>query len=369
MKKKILLLLMSVFAITSALNAQDQEQTAAPSVVEGYGEYFHSFSDHDYDNNIVGAVFFMDIYNYVTFENNDECEATIYYRNEYDSEWKEFKSGMYDDWYYGGLMGFTGTVEAYALAEGKLPSEIVTVFVYYYENYCYSTRLVDGIHYYYDDYYQHEYNWNTPSFEASVCSRDESQLYSPPYTGNIVIPSEIDILGYTYAVTGIRNAAFASTFDQSCDITSVELPNTIQEVNPSAFAGCTRLTSMILHAVEPPYSGSLFEYEYGDENYHYYDYIGFDGNQLYDQVKLFVPNEALDAYCAHEEWGKFTHIVPFIGAGPGDINGDGKLSISDVTNIIDQLLSGDVPAYADVNGDGKVSITDVTALIDMLLKG
>jgi hypothetical protein len=89
---------------------------------------------------------------------------------------------------------------------------------------------------------------------------------------------------------------------------------------------------------------------------------------VYEQATLFVPAESLEAYRAHEEWGKFTHIVPFRGVGPGDINGDGNIAISDATNLIDQLLSGDeLPAYADVDGDSSVSIKDVTALIDMLL--
>ena len=34
---------------------------------------------------------------------------------------------------------------------------------------------------------------------------------------------------------------------------------------------------------------------------------------------------------------------------------------------IELLSSDELPAYLDVNGDGKVSIGDVTALIDMLL--
>ncbi len=80
--------------------------------------------------------------------------------------------------------------------------------------------------------------------------------------------------------------------------------------------------------------------------------------------------ESLEAYRAHEEWGKFSHIVPFIGAGPGDVNGDGKIAISDVTNLINLLLSSDeLPAYADVNGDGRVSIQDITALINKILTG
>ena len=54
----------------------------------------------------------------------------------------------------------------------------------------------------------------------------------------------------------------------------------------------------------------------------------------------------------------------------GDVNGDGNVNISDVTYLIDLLLSnGAAPAAADVNGDGSVNISDVTYLIDLLLSG
>ena len=52
----------------------------------------------------------------------------------------------------------------------------------------------------------------------------------------------------------------------------------------------------------------------------------------------------------------------------GDVNGDGKVNINDVTELINILLTGaEALAAADVDGDGKVSITDVIALIDRLL--
>ena len=53
------------------------------------------------------------------------------------------------------------------------------------------------------------------------------------------------------------------------------------------------------------------------------------------------------------------------------MNGDGQVTIADVTALIDSLLSGvEVPTHvADVNGDGQVTIADVTELIDMLLSG
>ena len=58
---------------------------------------------------------------------------------------------------------------------------------------------------------------------------------------------------------------------------------------------------------------------------------------------------------------------------PGDINCDGFVNISDVTSLIDYLLSGDDSQIstknADVNGDDRINISDVTELIDYLLNG
>ena len=52
----------------------------------------------------------------------------------------------------------------------------------------------------------------------------------------------------------------------------------------------------------------------------------------------------------------------------GDVNGDGNVNISDVTALINLLLSGNTSApAADCNLDGKVAIGDVTALINYLL--
>jgi len=54
----------------------------------------------------------------------------------------------------------------------------------------------------------------------------------------------------------------------------------------------------------------------------------------------------------------------------GDVNGDGEVSIGDVSALIDVLLGGHTDtAMADVNDDGEVSIGDITKLIDILLNG
>lgn len=54
----------------------------------------------------------------------------------------------------------------------------------------------------------------------------------------------------------------------------------------------------------------------------------------------------------------------------GDVDGDGHVSIADVTTLINILLNGNNGSHtasADVNQDGKINIDDVTTLINYLL--
>ena len=156
-------------------------------------------------------------------------------------------------------------------------------------------------------------------------------------------------------VTSIEEEAF-----KNCEnLVSIDIPASVVEIGSMTFAGCSALTSVTCRGIVPPFSIDAFYY--GEE---YSDY------SIYDQATLFVLNEALEDYRAADEWCRFSRIVPFLGAGPGDVNGDGKLAITDVSDLIGQLLNdGELPAYCDVNGDGNIGITDVTTLIEMLLNG
>lgn len=56
----------------------------------------------------------------------------------------------------------------------------------------------------------------------------------------------------------------------------------------------------------------------------------------------------------------------------GDVDGNNRVDIADVSALIDMLLAGNstsTPQSADVDQDGSISIADVSALIDMLLSG
>ena len=487
MKMRLLFARLLMLVATSAMTAQDMEQTAAPIMT------WNTYNDYEF--------FTIEISN-----NDDDPNTQLFYRyaasdeiqdESFFTEWMPYNDIIVvcDPGYY--------TFEAYAQAPGKTMSEVTVMIAVLPDNpthsYVYYDFQKDGIY----------YNILSDSTVAVTMETDEFIAYpyasgATSYSGDVVIPPTVEYRGRIYTVTNISWLAF-----WDCDVPSVEIPNTVTTIEseafmecslgsvfipesvsliePGAFAACynllsvqvdennpvydsrdncnaiietatntlvcgfkntvippsvttlgkqcfghypdgiditsvdipenvtvigdqafmfctqlkdvkigssvtsigelafnlTGMTNLILPAsvetigdnafshnrnlervtcmgVTPPAGKTLFNVS---DNYDDFDII-------YHQAILFVPNEALEAYRSHEEWGKFTHIVPFIGAGPGDVNGDGNISIGDATLLIDELLSGgDSPAWMDVNGDGTVSIKDITDLIDMLLSG
>ena len=103
--------------------------------------------------------------------------------------------------------------------------------------------------------------------------------------------------------------------------------------------------------------GAFGFYPYGDNEYWDFSCSGSTSNEMI--INLYP----YDGYVIPGGDGDETIL--------GDINGDQNVTISDVTALIDLLLSGDTinNTAADVNGSGEVTIADVTALIDLLLSG
>jgi hypothetical protein len=92
------------------------------------------------------------------------------------------------------------------------------------------------------------------------------------------------------------------------------------------------------------------------------------GGSYYYRVKsLYIDG-------TESKWSKSQSVTLFENAHAfqrGDVNHDGMVNISDVTALIDRLLSGvgGCEICGDVNADGLLNISDVTALIDSLLAG
>ena len=91
------------------------------------------------------------------------------------------------------------------------------------------------------------------------------------------------------------------------------------------------------------------------------------GESYLYRVKAFYVNGT------ESQWSNTREVLLQEGQSlRGDADNDGQVSISDVTAIIDYLLSGTGEinlTAADVDADGTMSINDVTTLIDYLLSG
>ena len=92
---------------------------------------------------------------------------------------------------------------------------------------------------------------------------------------NTVIPEGVTNIG--------ENAFF------NCrNITSITLPNSVTNIEPFAFDFCSSLDTIYCYSTTPPTTT-----EYAFENY---------------DATLYVPCESLEAYKAHEVWGRFNTI-------------------------------------------------------------
>lgn len=118
--------------------------------------------------------------------------------------------------------------------------------------------------------------------------------------------------------------------------------------------------------------------ESGDQNYRLIEGIApsaraytvrdlASGGSFFYQVKAYY----IDG--TESPWSE-TALVTLVEGGHdyalGDVNHDGMVAVSDVTALIDYMLSGTGDICldcADVNEDGNVTVVDVTTLIDMLL--
>ena len=98
---------------------------------------------------------------------------------------------------------------------------------------------------------------------------------------NTVIPEGVTNIG--------ENAFFnCDALINSNALTSIVLPNTIESIEAFAFSMCSSLDTIYCYAITPSTTN-----QYAFENY---------------DATLYVPCESLEAYKAHEVWGRFNTI-------------------------------------------------------------
>ena len=87
-----------------------------------------------------------------------------------------------------------------------------------------------------------------------------------------------------------------------------------------------------------------------------------EGNTVtQEHVKMARSKRWKPLWLVNDQWVE----IPILG----DVNGDGKINVSDVSALINIILdfTPKDPERADINGDGRVNVSDVTALINIIL--
>ena len=196
------------------------------------------------------------------------------------------------------------------------------------------------------------YNVNLDNISTlEVTHQNEYGASYDNLTGDLNIPEKVNHYGLEHTLTIIDRA-----FSQCTGITSVTIPRTIKLFKRSAFDGCTGLRAIHSRIQDP----TAVEYKSPS--------LTFSGVPK-DLCTLYVPKGTKNVYKVTVPWKDFLNIVEESVGVMGDVNGDGRVNVSDVSVLINMIL-GIVPvdeSLADVNGDGRVNVSDVSALINIIL--
>ncbi len=196
------------------------------------------------------------------------------------------------------------------------------------------------------------YNVNLDNISTlEVTHQNEYGASYDNLTGDLNIPEKVNHYGLEHTLTIIDRA-----FSQCTGITSVTIPRTVKLFKRSAFDGCTGLRAIHTRIQDP----TAVEYKSPS--------LTFSGVPK-DLCTLYVPKGTKNVYKVTVPWKDFLNIVEESVGVVGDVNGDGRVNVSDVSVLINMIL-GIVPvdeSLADVNGDGRVNVSDVSALINIIL--
>lgn len=234
-------------------------------------------------------------------------------------------------------------------------------------------------------YYNDESNWTDGVLYIDKCLIEADFESSCEYVikdGTVCIAdfafSSEGITGITIpdSVTHIGFAAF-----DSCDLLEkVELPDTLEYLGDSAFAYCWTLKSITIPDGITHIGDSTFESCVELESitlpegltsigqYAFYcceglKHVYFAGTEdQWNSMLVGSDNEYMDAARLHLNGEQDDVII-------GDINGDGSVSLADVTLLLKHIAGWDVTidnVAADTNGDGSISLADATLLMKYL---
>ena len=160
---------------------------------------------------------------------------------------------------------------------------------------------------------------------------------------------------YTYnierVVIGDEVETIPPSFICGSKITELTISKSVTSIGRRAFS-CNGLMN-IFSQIEDPNNITLGEEIFKDVNK--------------SSCILTVPANSILLYRNALQWKDFLNILPDITFG--DVNGDGNVTVGDVTEIYNYLLNNDMTNYitCDVNGDGHITTADITMIYNYIL--
>lgn len=161
------------------------------------------------------------------------------------------------------------------------------------DNKTYYDFKVDGIY----------YAWLEENGEAT--DKVEVKFGEGDYSGDIVIPSHIEVNGKTYTVIQIGGRAFSGT-----EIRSVRLPNTITAIGPSAFYN-TPVTEIELNEGLIMIGYTAFTYCKNLTELHFpstLQYISFSGSNPLHDIEYYLADTSIEKISVAPENPYFTDV-------------------------------------------------------------
>ncbi len=122
---------------------------------------------------------------------------------------------------------------------------------------------------------------------------------------------------------------------------TLTIPSTVMSIDSLAVNFDTSMTDLYMLPVNPPATNGRM-----------YNVDAWDG---YSSVTLHVPSSSLDAYKAHEEWGKYVRIQGDL-SGISTIEGNAELTVKQIYDINGNCVSDPVPGTINIlrMSDGSV---------------
>lgn len=223
----------------------------------------------------------------------------------------------------------------------------------------------------------------------------ETQLYEYntddfyPFDGDLVLPSSVTVLErYAFARSGFKHVYLPDNFEEipeklfyQCKelIDTIHIPSKVNHIASSAFAGCERLTAVVLPKNLLSIGENCFR------NCFSLDYVQclsetppvLEGSGQFDGVAkdnftLVVPQGCVDAYRNAPGWGEFKRISEYRNF----VCRPQRARLLNKGNVRDIILNADgawsvthQPSWAHVSKTSGWQKTQLTVTIDALTQG